>query len=47
MYAMDYPYQYAVEEVNVLDQMKMSDADKLAFFQTNAERVFKIPHIPA
>jgi hypothetical protein len=24
--------------------MNMSEADKMAFFQTNAEHVFKIPH---
>jgi 2,3-dihydroxybenzoate decarboxylase len=47
MYAMDYPYQFAVEEVHTLDAMKMADADKMAFFQTNAERVFKIPHLKA
>jgi 5-carboxyvanillate decarboxylase len=43
MYAMDYPYQYAPVEVAALDGMAMSAADKKAFFQTNAERVFKIP----
>jgi 5-carboxyvanillate decarboxylase len=43
MYAMDYPYQYAPVEVAALDGMSMSTADKKAFFQTNAERVFKIP----
>jgi 5-carboxyvanillate decarboxylase len=43
LYAMDYPYQYAPSEVTTLDGMAMSDADKKAFFQTNAERVFKIP----
>lgn len=42
MYAMDYPYQYAVDEVAVMDNMQMSDADKMKFFQTNAQRVFKI-----
>jgi 2,3-dihydroxybenzoate decarboxylase len=42
MYAMDYPYQYAVDEVAVMDNMQMSDDDKLKFFQTNAQRVFKI-----
>ena len=42
LYAMDYPYQYATQEVVALDAMAMSDADKKAFFQTNAERVFKI-----
>jgi predicted TIM-barrel fold metal-dependent hydrolase len=41
---MDYPYQYAPEEVGFLDHMNMSEADKMAFFQTNAEHVFKIPH---
>lgn len=42
MYAMDYPYQYAVDEVSVMDNMQMSDEDKKKFFQTNAQRVFKI-----
>jgi 2,3-dihydroxybenzoate decarboxylase len=42
LYAMDYPYQHAVEEVSTLDAMDMSDADKLKFFQTNAEHVFGI-----
>jgi 5-carboxyvanillate decarboxylase len=42
MYAMDYPYQYAVDEVAVLDNMQMSEDDKKKFFQTNAQRVFKI-----
>jgi 2,3-dihydroxybenzoate decarboxylase len=42
MYAMDYPYQYAVDEVSVMDNMQMSEEDKKKFFQTNAQRVFKI-----
>jgi 5-carboxyvanillate decarboxylase len=42
MYAMDYPYQYAPSEVTQLDAMDMNDADKKAFFQTNAQRVFKL-----
>jgi 5-carboxyvanillate decarboxylase len=42
MYAMDYPYQHGVEEVIASDRFAMSDADKKAFFQTNAERVFKL-----
>lgn len=42
MYAMDYPYQYAVDEVNLLDAMDMSQEDKKKFFQTNAETVFKL-----
>jgi 5-carboxyvanillate decarboxylase len=42
MYAMDYPYQYAVDEVVALDGLPMSAEDKKRFFQTNAERVFNI-----
>jgi 2,3-dihydroxybenzoate decarboxylase len=40
LYAMDYPYQYVVEEVITQDSLPLDDADKKAFFQTNAERVF-------
>ena len=43
LYAMDYPYQHAVEEVGFLDAMQLSLEDKTRFFQTNAEAVFKIP----
>jgi 2,3-dihydroxybenzoate decarboxylase len=42
MYAMDYPYQYAPDEVNILDGMDMAPAVKRKFFQTNAEAVFKL-----
>src|SRR5690606_25526636 len=42
MYAMDYPYQYSLEEVAALDAMDMSDEDKKMFFQTVAEKVFKL-----
>ena len=42
LYAMDYPYQYAADEVVAMDNMTMSDADKKMFFQTNAQKVFKI-----
>jgi 5-carboxyvanillate decarboxylase len=42
LYAMDYPYQYAVDEVTIMDQMTMAPEDKLKFFQTNAQTVFKI-----
>ncbi len=42
LYAMDYPYQYAVDEVIALDNMAISDAHKRMFFQTNAQAVFKI-----
>jgi 5-carboxyvanillate decarboxylase len=40
LYAMDYPYQYVPDEVGFCDAMTISDADKKAFYQTNAERVF-------
>lgn len=43
LYAMDYPYQHAVDEVIALDGMSMSEEDKRRFFQTNAQAVFKIP----
>jgi 2,3-dihydroxybenzoate decarboxylase len=39
---MDYPYQHSVEEVHLLDKMDMSADVKKAFFQTNAEAVFKL-----
>ena len=42
LYAMDYPYQYAVDEVIAMDEMDMDAANKRMFFQTNAEKLFKI-----
>ena len=42
LYAMDYPYQFVPEEVNVTDELKISYEDHKAFYQTNAERVFKL-----
>ena len=42
LYAMDYPYQHQVDEVIALDNMSMPAGDKKKFFQTNAEKVFKI-----
>ena len=42
LYAQDYPYQYLVEEVATLDEMQMSPENKKLFFQTNAERIFKL-----
>lgn len=42
MYAMDYPYQHSIEEVVMLDNMNFPPAVKKAFFQTNAERIFKV-----
>jgi len=42
MYAMDYPYQYVADEVRMMDNLAISDAQKKKFFQTNAERWFKL-----
>jgi 2,3-dihydroxybenzoate decarboxylase len=42
MYAMDYPYQHSIEEVHLLDRMDMPAEAKKAFFQTNAEKLFKL-----
>jgi 5-carboxyvanillate decarboxylase len=42
LYAMDYPYQYAVDEVNILDAMDMPLEHKRKFFQSNAEALFKL-----
>jgi 2,3-dihydroxybenzoate decarboxylase len=39
---MDYPYQYEVDEVRACDAMTIPDADKRAFYQGNAERVFQL-----
>ena len=43
MYAMDYPYQFVPEELKVTDNLPISDADKKKLYQTNVERVFKLP----
>ena len=42
LYAMDYPYQYLPAEVQVYDDLPLSDADKKRLYQTNAERLFSI-----
>ncbi len=42
LYAMDYPYQYFPEEVEMSDEVPMSAADRRRFFQTNAERLFHL-----
>jgi 2,3-dihydroxybenzoate decarboxylase len=43
LYAMDYPYQYVLEEVEILERLDMAPQVRQAFFQDNAERLFKIP----
>ena len=40
LYAMDYPYQFVPEEVQVTDNLPIPDEDKKKLYQTNAERVF-------
>ena len=42
LYAMDYPYQYVPEEVVMLENLDMAPQVRKAFFQDNAERLFKI-----
>jgi 2,3-dihydroxybenzoate decarboxylase len=42
MYAMDYPYQYVPEEVCWMDDLDIPFEQKKKFFQTNAERWFKL-----
>jgi 5-carboxyvanillate decarboxylase len=42
MYAMDYPYQYVPSEVNATDELPLTAEDLKKFYQTNAERVFKL-----
>lgn len=42
MYAMDYPYQFVPEEVNVTDELPIGYEALKAFYQTNAQRVFKL-----
>jgi 2,3-dihydroxybenzoate decarboxylase len=42
MYAMDYPYQFVPEEVTVSDELPIGYENLKAFYQTNAERVFKL-----
>lgn len=42
LYAMDYPYQFEISEVNILDNMSMTPETKKMFFETNARKLFKI-----
>jgi 2,3-dihydroxybenzoate decarboxylase len=43
MYAMDYPYEYSVDEVRRQDDLPLTVAEKKQFFQLNAESVFHLP----
>ncbi len=42
LYAMDYPYQYQLDEVAATDDVPISERDKKKLFQTNAEKVFAL-----
>ena len=42
MYAMDYPYQFELYEVDATDDVPISDDEKKKLFQSNAERVFSL-----
>jgi 2,3-dihydroxybenzoate decarboxylase len=42
MYAMDYPYQYVQEEVDAMDRLPITPEQRKMFFQTNAERIFRL-----
>ncbi len=40
LYAMDYPYEYELDEVRVHDDLPIGFAERKALYQTNAERLF-------
>ncbi|PIM66103.1 amidohydrolase, partial [Streptomyces sp. JV178] len=42
LYAMDYPYQYAPDEVTAQDDLPLGTAGLKAFFQTTAEDLFQL-----
>lgn len=42
MYAMDYPYQYVPEEVQAMDALDLTAAQKHAFFEGNAVSLFRL-----
>lgn len=42
MYAMDYPWQYTPEEVGMMEAMPLTAEQKKLFWQSNAERIFKL-----
>ena len=42
LYAMDYPYQYELDEVTATDNLPISKSNKKMLFQTNAEKVFAL-----
>ncbi len=42
LYAMDYPYQFEKSEVEAMDRLPLGEAGLKAFYQGNAERVFRL-----
>jgi 5-carboxyvanillate decarboxylase len=42
LYAMDYPYEYVADEVRMMDNLDVTPEQKKKFFQSNAERWFKL-----
>jgi len=44
LYAMDYPYQHAIEEVAILDAMNIDMQSKKKFFELNAKKLFKLKY---
>ena len=42
LYAMDYPYQYRLDEVPVTDELPLDAASLKSFYQTTAEEVFRL-----
>ena len=42
IYAMDYPYQFDLEEVKATDAIPISDNDKKKLYQLNAEKAFSL-----
>lgn len=42
MYAMDYPYEYVADEVRAMDNLDITPEQKKKFFQSNAERWFRL-----
>lgn len=42
LYAMDYPYQYETREVEAMDNLPLDREALRAFYQTNAQQLFKL-----
>ena len=42
LYAMDYPWQFVPAEVTAMDRLSISSEELRMFYQTNAEKVFKL-----